>query len=125
GIGCVVRLGSKESDGVIAPIVGELLLQKMPVIDESVDGHQLNGSNAKRFDVSDDLAHGEPGEGAAALAGDRGMHTREAANMQFVKNGVIPGNAAATSVTTPTETGVDDDALRNKRAAIAPIERQI
>ena len=44
--GGIARLGSKKSDGVVAPVVPQTLLDEYAVIHETMDWHQLNRGNA-------------------------------------------------------------------------------
>src|ERR1700709_2332627 len=64
-LGCVTWIGSKKADAVIAPVIGQSTFQQVAVIDESVNGEQLDRGDAQRFDVSDDFPGAETGKRAA------------------------------------------------------------
>jgi hypothetical protein len=44
--GEIARLDGEKSDGVVAPVIGETLLQQMAVLDELVDGQKLDRRHA-------------------------------------------------------------------------------
>src|SRR3546814_19148965 len=43
----VARRRRKEADGVVAPVVAETFLDKVAVVDEGLDGHQLQRGDAE------------------------------------------------------------------------------
>ena len=48
-------IGGEEAEGVVAPEVGEALVQQVVVVDEIVDGKKLDRGDAERLDVLDHL----------------------------------------------------------------------
>ena len=71
----IARVGSKEADRVVAPVVGQALVEQVAVVDEGVDRQQLDRGDAERFDVVDYGLAAETREGAAL----RFWHLRDAA----------------------------------------------
>ena len=60
GVGGVARIGREEADGVVAPVIGQSLLEQMAVVDEGVDRQQLDRGDAERLDVFDHLRAPRP-----------------------------------------------------------------
>src|SRR5262245_23092110 len=52
-------LRREEADGVVAPIVGQATFDQMPIGDELMHWHELNGGNVERMEVIDDRWAGE------------------------------------------------------------------
>ncbi len=52
GLGRIARIGGKEPDTVVAPVVGEAFFQQVAVIDKEMDRQQLNRSDAQLLDVA-------------------------------------------------------------------------
>ena len=69
-VGGVARVGREEADRVVAPIVGQTLLEQMTVVDEGVDRQQLDRGHAERPDVIDHVLAAEAGVGAAQMLFD-------------------------------------------------------
>ena len=62
----------EERDRVVAPVIGETLLDKLAIGDELVDGHQLDGRDPEAEQVVDDGVGGDPEVGPAEVLGDGG-----------------------------------------------------
>ena len=61
----VARLRREEADRVVAPVVGELARDQVPVLDESVHRQELDRGHAEILQVVDHLRHRKAGAGAA------------------------------------------------------------
>ena len=55
-VGEVARLGGEEADGVVAPVVGELLVEQVAVVDEGVDRQQLDRGHAQALEMIEHVA---------------------------------------------------------------------
>ena len=62
--GQIARVGGEEGDAVIAPVVVQALVQQVLVVDEGVDGQQLDAGNAQFLDVLEQLVIGQASKGA-------------------------------------------------------------
>ena len=47
GDGGIARIGGKEADRVVAPVVGQALVQQIAVVDEGVDRQQFHRGDAE------------------------------------------------------------------------------
>ena len=106
----VTRIGGKETDGIIAPVVGQPLVEQQAVIDKGVNGKELDRGHAERLDVVDHLV-GKALVGAAPFRRQVGMEL-----------GVLPRHEPADGLTLPVEIGVDDDAFGHEGRAVALVE---
>src|ERR1700677_4350604 len=97
----------------------------MAVIDEGMDGEQLDGRDAKGFDVIDDLLRSESPVRTPLPRGHGGMELRETAHMGLIDDRVVPWNGPRSGLPFPIEVRVDDDALRHERRAVTLVERQV
>ena len=114
----VARLRREEADRVVAPIVGELALDQVPVLDEGVNRQELDRRDAQRPQVVDHLRDREAGGRApVALRHIRVPH-REAAQMGLVEDALVPGHVRSL-VVAPGEGGVDHPAFQHA-AGIVP-----
>jgi len=105
----VLGVGSEEPEGVVAPVVAQAALEQMRVVDELVDGHQLDGRDAQLLQVPDHRRLGEAGVGAAHLVGDLRMQLGQALHVGLVDQALVVGDGQA-AVARPVEEGVDHDA---------------
>ena len=69
----VLRVGGEEADGVVAPVVGEALVDQGGVVGEVVHRHQLDRGDPELLEVVDDRRVGDRGVGAAAALRDVGV----------------------------------------------------
>ena len=95
GAAAVLGVGREEADGVVAPVVGQALLDQRGVVDELVHRHQLDRGDAERLQVLDDRRVGEGGVGAAHLLGDVRVRLGEALDVRLVDDGLGVRVAAA------------------------------
>ena len=91
----VARREREVVDGVVAPVVDELLLDQIAVVEEGLDRHQLDRGDAELHQVLDDARVGEAGEGAAQLLGDVVARRGHALDVRLVDDGVATRRGAA------------------------------
>ncbi len=110
GAGTVLGVRGEEADGVVAPVVGQALVDQGRVVGEVMDRHQLDRRDAKALEVLDDRGMGDRGVGAAAALRDVGMRLGEALDVGLVDDrvGVFVLRRA---VGAPVEERIDDDRL--------------
>jgi hypothetical protein len=125
GIGGVAGVGREKTDAVVAPVVGEALLQQVAVVDEGVHRQELDRRDAKRLHVLDDFLHREAGEGAAQLGRNGGMPHGVAAHVRLVDHGAVPRDGLPGALARPVEVGVHHHRLRHERGAVLLVERQV
>ena len=113
----VTPLWGEVADGVVAPVVAQPELVQSGGVDEGVHRHQLDGGDAQRPEVLDGSRVGEPGVGAAELAGHPGMTHRESLDVSFVDDGVCPGDPRGRGPP-PVEAVVDHDGERDVSCGI-------
>src|ERR1700722_10720648 len=114
----VAWLRREEADGVIAPVVAQLLVEQTAVVDEGVDRQQLNRGDAEAADVVDRLGMHQAREGAAQLRRNLRMPHREAARMQLVDDGAIPRDLRP-PYRAPREGRIDHPAFRHEGLTVA------
>ena len=120
----IARIGGEEADRVVAPVVGQSLVQQIAVVDEGVDRQQFDRRDAERPDVVHDFLAAQTGEGAAQRLRHRGMQLGEAADVGFVNDRAVPGDARR-AFAAPREGGIDHPAFRHEGRAIALVEGQV
>ena len=120
----IARIGGEETDAVVAPVVGQPLVQQMLVVDEGVHRHQFHRGDAKRGDVVHDFLAPERGEGAAQRLGHHGMQPGEAAHVRFVEDGAVPRHLRR-AFAAPGEGRIDHPAFRHERRAVALVETHV
>ena len=89
----------------------------MRVVDEVVDGQELNCRDAKFLQIGDVLRMGKAGVGAAQLFGNGGVGDGKTAHVDFVDDGVGECDAQP-AIPGPVERRIDDDGLGNAGAAV-------
>ena len=103
----IVMVWGEKAEGVIAPVVAQPQVAQAIVLQELVDGHELNGGNAKLFEVVNDGRVGHAGIRAAQLFWYVRVGHGHALNVGFVNDLFIIGNMGAV-VATPVKEGIDD-----------------
>ena len=98
GEGKVVDAGEaairrKEAERIIAPVIRQALVQQMVVVDEDVDGHQLDGGDADRLDVLDDVGVDQTTECALEQVRHLRVALGEAAHMHLVDQRLVKRRA--------------------------------
>ena len=86
GVG-VVR--GEEADGVVAPVVRQALLLQVGVVDELVDGHELQRRDPQAGEVLDDGRLGQSGVGAAQVLGDLLVEPGYALDVRLVDDRLV------------------------------------
>ena len=114
----------EEIDRVVAPVVVQVLVDEMLVVEEGVNRHQLDRGDAELLQVVDRDLVAEPGVGAAALLGDPGMAGGESLYMQFVDDRAVERRLRR-SVVSPIEVVIDHDALREPSGVLLVVAGQI
>ena len=118
----IARVRGEETDRVVAPVIGELLLQQEIVVHKRMHRQQLDGRDAERLDVGDDLLVREAGEAAALAFGHLGMQLGIAPHVRLVDDGAVPRHELPDLLALPVEVRVDHDRLRHEGRAVALIE---
>ena len=108
--GAVARHGGEVAEGVVAPVVAQALVDEVAVVDEVMDGQELDGGDAELLEVVDAGGVAEAGVGAAQVLGDVGVALGEALDVDLVDDGVGE-RGLGRAVVAPVEVVVDDDAL--------------
>jgi hypothetical protein len=120
----VARVEREEADGVVAPEVGQALLEQRGLVQEHLHRQQFHAGHAERADRRQHLVARHAREGAAELLGHLRMLHREAAHVGLVEHGLGPGHAQRIGLR-PLEARVDHHALGHQRRAVALVEAQV
>ncbi len=113
--------GGEERDGVVAPIVHEVLFLQVIVLHEGVNRQQFHRRDAEALDVVEHLRRAEAGIGAAQLLRHLRVELGEALHMGLVDDGPLPRHVRLL-VAAPGEGGVDHPRAAGIRGGIAVIE---
>ena len=89
----------------------------MPLVDEGVGGHDLHRRDAERAQMLDHAGMGEAGEAAARRGGNVVAQPGQAAQVRFVDDGALPGDALAAGL---ARLKGERDRLGSERSAVAP-----
>jgi hypothetical protein len=116
----VLAVRGEEPDRVVAPVVPEPAVDEHVVLDEIVDRHQLDRSDAQAGQVLDGLGMRQPGVGAPQVVGDAGVPHGEPFDVASVQHGLVP-RGAQQMIIAPAEPRVGDDRLRHVRRAVGVI----
>ena len=118
----VLVVGGEEPDRVVAPVVAQVTIDQMGVVDELVDGQQLDGSDPECGEVLDGGRVGQAGVGPAQLAGDVGVGGGEPLDVDLVDDRLVQRDAER-PVVAPVEERVVDDALLDMDRAVVVVAR--
>ena len=110
--GGVAGVRGEEADRRVAPVVGEPALEQERLVDDVVDGQQLDRGDAEVAQVGERRLGGEAGVGAAQLLAHLGVQAREAAHVRLVDHRLVQRRVRA-AVALPVEARVDDHRLRD------------
>ena len=124
GLRGIARLRREEAERVVAPIVGEALVDEMTVVQEIMHRHELDRRDAERAQVREHGLGGHPGIGAAQLLGHVRVQLRHAADVRLVDDGLVRQVRRAL-LAAPVERGIDHRGERRERRTIALVERQV
>ncbi len=122
--GQVAWVRREERDGVVAPIVVQTFVEQVLIVDEGMDGQQLDAGNAQVLDVFEQLVVGQACEGALQVLRHSRVALADALGVGLVHDGLVP-RGLYTVVPAPGECGVDDLALGHEGGAVALVERQV
>jgi hypothetical protein len=89
----ISRVGSEETEAVVAPVVDLFAVHEEALIDVVVDGQQLNCRDAQVGEVFDGGFAGEAGVGAANGLGHVGHEPGKAFDVGLVNDCLFPGNS--------------------------------
>ena len=123
----IARIGRKKPDRVVAPVIGQALLQQVAVIDEEMDRQQLHRGDAQLLDVLDHRLSAEARIGAAQVLVQPGKSLGEALDVELINNRVVKRYAdlAQHTLTMPIEVGIDHHALGHERRAVPLVEGSV
>ena len=116
----VAVVGGEEADRVVAPVVAQPALDEVGVVDELVDGQQLDGGDPEALEVLDERRVGDAGVGAPLLHGDVGVPDRGPLHVDLVDDRVLPRRAQL-AIAVPVEERVDDDAAGHERGRVGVV----
>jgi hypothetical protein len=123
--GCrVADVGREERERVIAPVVRQPALDKMPVVRVMMNGHQLDGRDAEVQQVVDRGVGRQRLVGAADALGQPRLQHGEPADVHLVDDGLVPRRAGR-AVVTPGERGIDNGRERRERRAVPGVQREV
>ena len=120
----VARRRGEEADGVVAPVVGEPLLDEVAVVEEGLDRQELDRRHPELREVLDHLRRAERLEGAGDRFAEVGMAPGHALDVGLVDHRLGPG-LPRRAVVAPGVGGVDDPAFRHRPGAVAAVEGQV
>ena len=83
------RLRGEEADGVVSPVVAQAFFLKEAVVDELVDGHELDGRDAQLLQVFDYRGVRQTRIGSANVRWHVHVEVGHAAYVGFVNHGIV------------------------------------
>ncbi len=119
-VGGVLVVRSEEGDRVVAPVVGEALLEEVGVVHELVHREQLHRRHPQIREVLDGGGVGQAAVGAAQALGDAGVTGREPLDVDLIDDRLVQW-AVGASVRRPVEERVVDDGLGTVRCAVVVV----
>ena len=122
--GGIPDVRSQEADRVVAPVVGEALLEERPVADELMHWQQLDCRDPEGCEVIEHRVAGESEVGPAQMLGDARMEPGQAANMRLVDDRTVPGDVRR-AIVAPGEGLVDDDRLRHRTGGVPVVASKV
>ena len=121
----VAAVGNVVRVDVVTPVVAHAAPLQVDFVKVLADGQELNGGNAKLFEVADAGFVRKSGEGTAYGWRDSGVTLAIAFDVQFVNDGVAPRGAQRNVAFPVVVAGSDDDAFRRYRRVIARVRMVI
>jgi hypothetical protein len=116
--------GREKAQRIVAPVVGEPLVNEIGIVREAVDGQDFHGRHAKAAEMPQHGRGGEAAEGAARLGRQVKAQACQAADMRFVNHRPFPGDSGRI-VPAPGEGRVDHPAARHEGRAVALVIGEI
>ena len=122
--GGITRGRGEKAERVVAPVIHQLAVDQVPVVQEFVHRQQLDRRHPQTFQIADRGIGADAGIGAALLFRHIGMQLGEALDVQFVDQRIVP-RISRRAVVSPGEGFVDYDRQGRKLGVVALVERQI
>ena len=113
----VRRVRREVADRGVAPVVLQAALEEERLVDDVMDGQELDRGHAELAEVIDRRLGGEAAVGPAQVLAHVGVLHREALDVGLVDDRVAPA-AAGRCVVLPVEAVVDDQALRDRGSGV-------
>ncbi len=104
----ITRFGCEVPDRIVPPVIAQPLLHEIAVVDERLDGQQLDARDAEVDEVLDHPRRGQAEERSARL----------------VEHRAHPGHVRRT-VVAPRERRVDDDRFGHAAGVVATVEAEV
>ncbi len=120
----IARMRGEEADGIVAPIIPEPSLDQLVLVDESMNGQELDGGDSQTLQVFDDRQYGHSAERAAQMFRHVGVTHGEPAQMGFVNDRLVP-RGLRVGILAPGETGIHDTTLVCVAGAVPFVEREV
>jgi len=114
----------EEPEGVVAPVIYQVLLDQEVIVDKGVNGQQLDGGDSQRFEMLDGDRMGECLICATNLFRYVRVLFGEALNVDFVDDRFVPGRAWGL-VATPFERRIGHQRLWHALIVGSVVERKI
>jgi hypothetical protein len=124
GPGRIPHVGSKEADGVVAPVVRESLLGQATLADHMMDRQQLERGNSQTLQVIEDRVGCEAEISPAQLLRHFGVPHRHALDMTLVDNSPSP-RSSEWPLVPPAEPRLDDEGLGHPARTVLRVQEQI
>ena len=118
----VLVVRGEIADGVVAPVVAQPALEQQRVVDELMDGEELDRGDAERLQMLDGRGMREPRVRAALILRHLGMPLREAFDVDFVNDRLVPRRARI-AIARPVEVRIGDHRLRHERRGVGVVLR--
>jgi hypothetical protein len=122
--GGIAHMGRQEGDGVVAPVVGQSLIDQMAVGHEVVHRHQLHRGHPEAEQMIDDRVRGQAEVGPAQVLGYARVLRRHAPYVCLVNHRLVP-RCVGGPVVLPGEGRVDHETLRHGAGRIPRVERKV
>ncbi len=120
----IARCRGVIGHSIVAPVVHQVLLDQLAIIDGGLDGKKLDRRHAQPRQVVDHPRVGQPGEGSADLLRHVGELLGHSLDVGLVDDGLGPAPPRA-DVLAPGVGGVDDHAFRHDACAVAAVHLQV
>ena len=120
----VLNLRRKVRQRVVSPVVREISLCEMPVVQVVMRRHQFHRGDAEPREMPDGRFGGESQVRAAQRFRDVRVQLRESLDVKFVDERLVPGRPQR-PIVPPRERAVDDRRERREWRAVAVVERRV
>src|SRR5262249_15486962 len=120
----IADVGGKETNGVVAPVVGETALSQMLVGYKLVYWHEFYRRNAQGAEILHDCRARQTRIGPTQLWRHVWMTCRKSFDMQLIDQGWMPRGTGG-RIVPPAKGRINDNALRETRGAIPLIPCEV